>query len=39
VTVEKNVDALFDDRTVVGRSLNKGVLLQPNKRANVPVRT
>lgn len=39
MTVERNVDALFDDRMVVGRSLNKDVLLQPNKRENVPVRT
>lgn len=39
MTVEKNVYALFDDRMVVGRALDKVVLLQPNKRENVPVRT
>lgn len=39
MTAEKNVDALFDDRMVVVRSLNRDVLLQPNKRENVPVRT
>ena len=39
ITVEKSIDALFDDRMVAGRSLNKDVLLQPNKRENIPVRT
>lgn len=39
MTVEKNVDVLFNDRTVVGRPLNKDELLQPDKTENLPVRT
>lgn len=32
MTVEKNADALFDDRMVMGRSLNRDVLLQFSQR-------
>lgn len=38
MTVEKNIYALFDGRMLEGRALNKDVLLQPNKRENIPVR-